>query len=179
MTIMAKNAPEYGLENLTPDAPLEYDSIEVTAPTHLALVSDLTDVPVSELVGLNPALLKGIAPANYSLRVPKGTAPSLRASLELIPPERRLSWRMHKVAEGETLASIGKRYGAAANLIAAANKLQFGEPVTGDRLVIPAVYTAPRRVAPQPTTTRRNATQRKPVTHTAQNRARSTAIASR
>ena len=187
MTIMAKNAPEYGLENLVPDTPLEYDTIEVTAPTNLALISDLTDVPVSELLGLNPALLKNIAPADYALRVPRGTAPALRASLEMIPPERRLSWRMHKVAEGETLATIGKRYGAAANVIAAANKLQFGDPVAGDRLIIPSVYTAPvaaRRTpaktsVAQHSTSRRTPARRKPVAHTAQNRARSTTAAVR
>ena len=86
-------------------------------------MADLTDAPVSELLALNPALLKGVAPAGYSLRVPKGTAGALQASLEMIPPDKRLSWRMHKVPDGETLASIGKRYGASANLIAAANKL--------------------------------------------------------
>jgi membrane-bound lytic murein transglycosylase D len=185
MTIMAKNAPEYGLDHLLPDAPLEYDSIEVTAPTHLALISDLTDVPVSELLGLNPALLRNVAPADYALRVPKGTAPALRASLEMIPPERRLSWRMHKVAEGETLASIGKRYGSAANLIAAANKLALGDPVAGDRLVIPTAYTAPasrtpaRTSAAQRVTGRRTPVRRKPVTHTAQNRIQSGAARAR
>jgi membrane-bound lytic murein transglycosylase D len=141
MTIMAKNAPEYGLEGLTPDAPLEYDTMDVTAPTHLNLVADLTDAPVSELMALNPALLRGVAPAGYSLRVPKGTGGSLRASLEMIPPDKRLSWRMHKVADGETLASISKRYGSSAGLIAAANKLLSSDPVAGDRLAIPATYS--------------------------------------
>ena len=138
MTIMAKNAPEYGLVGLTPETPLEYDTMDVTAATHLNLVADLTDSPVSELMALNPALLKGIAPAGYSLRVPKGSAGALRASLEMIPPDKRLSWRMHKVADGETLASISKRYGASAGVIAAANKLLSSDPVAGDRLAIPA-----------------------------------------
>ena len=186
MTIMAKNAPEYGLENLAPDAPLEYDTLKVTAATHLALISDLTDVPVSELVALNPALLRNVAPADYSLRVPKGTGPALRASLEMVPPEHRLTWRMHKVGEGETLATIGKRYGAAAGVIAAANKLQFGDPVAGDRLIIPSAYAAPavartpvRTAAASHSTARRAPVRRRPVAHTAQNRARSTTAAAR
>jgi peptidoglycan lytic transglycosylase D len=141
MTIMAKNAAEYGLVGLTPETPVEYDTMDVTATTHLNLVADLTDSPVSELMALNPALLKGIAPAGYSLRVPKGSAGALRASLEMIPPDKRLSWRMHKVADGETLASISKRYGASVNMIAAANKLLSSDPVAGDRLAIPTTYT--------------------------------------
>jgi membrane-bound lytic murein transglycosylase D len=149
MTIMAKNAPEYGLEGVVPDAPVEYDTIEVTSPTHLALVADLTDAPLSELLELNPALLRGLAPGGYALHVPRGTGGALSASLELIPGERRASWRMHRVASGETLASISKRYGMSPSSIAAANGLTATSPTSGKLLVIPAAYredrAAPRR----------------------------------
>jgi membrane-bound lytic murein transglycosylase D len=149
MTIMAKNAPEYGLEGVVPDAPVEYDTIEVTSPTHLALVADLTDAPLSELLELNPALLRGVAPGGYELHVPRGSGSALSASLELIPAERRASWRMHKVTSGETLASISKRYGMSPGSIAAANGLTAASPASGKRLVIPAAYreglAAPRR----------------------------------
>jgi membrane-bound lytic murein transglycosylase D len=159
MTIMSKNAAQYGLEGLTPDTPLEYDTMDVSAATHLNLIADLTDAPVSELMALNPALLKGIAPAGYSLRVPKGAAGALRASLEMIPPDKRLSWRMHKVADGETLASIGKQYGASAGVIAAANKLLSSDPVAGDRLAIPAAYTV-RSTPVRKAVVQRTSTQR-------------------
>jgi membrane-bound lytic murein transglycosylase D len=178
MTIMAKNAPEYGLEGLMPDAPIEYDNVDITAPTRLNLVADLTDEPVSELMALNPALLRGVAPAGYSLHVPRGTGGSLRASLEMVPADKRLSWRMHKVAEGETLASIGKRYGTSAALIANANKLLTNDPVAGDRLAIPAIYKEP--VAGSATTasaTRHTAVTRRPVLNS--NSARHTTGAAR
>jgi membrane-bound lytic murein transglycosylase D len=173
MTIMTKNAAEYGLEGVVPEAPLEYDTIEVASPTHLELVADLTDAPMPELLDLNPALLKGVAPAGYVLHVPKGTGGTLSASLQMIPAERRASWRMHKVASGETLASIGKRYGMAGGSIAAANGLKQASPAAGDRLLIPAAYretAAPKRVV----ATHRAKGQRKRlpvVTHTASNRA--------
>jgi membrane-bound lytic murein transglycosylase D len=145
MTIMSKNAAEYGLEGINPDAPLEYDSMEITSPTHLALISDLTNTPVAELQSLNPALLRGLAPAGYSLHVPKGTGSYLRAALQMVPEERRASWRMHIVADGETLAAIGKRYRTTAGTIAAANHMRSAAPAVGDRLLIPAAYheTAP------------------------------------
>lgn len=150
MTIMTKNAAEYGLEGVVPDAPLEFDTIQVDAPTHLGLVADLTDAPMPELLDLNPALLKGVAPAGYVLHVPKGSGGTLSASLQMIPAERRVSWRIHTVASGETLAAIGKRYGMAGGSIAAANGLKQGSPSAGDRLLIPAAYRAvvePKRAA--------------------------------
>lgn len=170
MTIIAKNASEYGLDNVTPDSPLEYDTIAVSSPTHLALVADMTDAPMQELQDLNPALLKGIAPAGYVLHVPKGTGSTLSASLQMIPAERRASWRMHTVSSGETLASIGKHYGMAASSIAAANTLSQGRPTAGDKLVIPASYrevSTPKHVV---ATHRRKVQPRRTLTHTASNR---------
>jgi len=176
MTIMAKNAPEYGLDSVVPETPLEYDTVAITSPTHLALVADSTDTPLPELVDLNPALLQGVAPEGYMLHVPKGTGAALEASLQLVPAERRASWRMHKVASGETLASIGKQFRATPSSIAAVNGLTSAGPATGDRLVIPAAYHQERAsAAPSAkhhTVKRVVRKQRRiaPVTHTASNR---------
>ncbi len=143
MTIMTKNAAEYGLDGIVPDTPLEYDSLEISSPTHLALISDMTNTPVAELQSLNPALLRGLAPAGYSLHVPKGSGSYLMAALQMVPAERRTSWRMHTVENGETLATIGKRYRTAPATIAAVNKIQSVTPSVGDRLMIPAAYHEP------------------------------------
>jgi membrane-bound lytic murein transglycosylase D len=175
MTIMTKNAAEYGLEAVVPDQPLEYDTIEADAPTHLGLVADLTDAPMPELLDLNPALLRGVVPAGYVLHVPKGTGASLSASLQMIPGERRASWRMHRVSSGETLAAIGKRYGMPAGSIAAANGLKQDSPAAGDRLLIPAAYregTAPKHAAAKHSPAKVQPRKRLPVVaHSASNRA--------
>jgi membrane-bound lytic murein transglycosylase D len=172
MTIMTKNAAEYGLVDVVPDAPLEYDTIQVDATTHLGLVADLTDAPMPELLDLNPALLRGVAPAGYVLHVPKGTGSTLSASLQMIPAERRASWRMHKVASGETLASIARRYGMAGGTIAAANGLKQDSPMTGDRLLIPVSYrgTSVPKTAAAAHPTKGPRKHLAVVTHTASNR---------
>jgi len=152
MTIMAKNAKEYDLDGVVPEPALEYDVAKITSPTHLALVADLTQTPVSEIQALNPALLKNLAPAGYQLNVPRGTAVSLVEALETVPADRRASWRMHKVASGETLAMIGKQYGASPSAIAAANRIVSEAPEAGDRLAIPqaAVRPSPARKVAAP-----------------------------
>ncbi|HUK17641.1 MAG TPA: lytic transglycosylase domain-containing protein [Bryobacteraceae bacterium] len=139
MTIMEKNAAEYGLDNLQLDAPVEYDTIQVTAPTSLLLVSDLTDSSPAELAGLNPAVLYGVAPTQYALHVPKGTGVELKQMLERVPAEHRNAWRAHRVGGGETLASIGSRFGATPAAIAAANRLPPGVSAEGDVLLIPVI----------------------------------------
>ena len=144
MTIMGKNAKEYGLDDVTPESAVEYETVELTAQTSLALVADLTDAPVSYLIELNPALLRNIAPSGYSLRVPKSTATALIAGLDSIPADHRTGWRMHRVETGETLAAIAKRYGATPSSIVSANHmLATDQPAPGDRLIIPAAFREP------------------------------------
>ncbi|HEX4136594.1 MAG TPA: transglycosylase SLT domain-containing protein [Bryobacteraceae bacterium] len=140
MTIMAKNAPEYGLENVTPDPAVEYDTIMTTSPTSLTLIGDLSDTPVSELVQLNPALLRGIAPGNFEVRVPKGTAAQVTAGLDLVPTSMLASSRIHRVEPGQSLTSIARLYNVSITQLAAANNLKDSEPSEGDRLVVPAAY---------------------------------------
>jgi LysM repeat protein len=150
MTIMSKNAHEYGLDQVQLDSPVEYDTVKIDATTNLALVSDLADAPISQLQQLNPALLRGMIPTGFDLRVPKGTGATLTAALEQVPTDRRPSWRIHRVQSGETLAQIAREYHSSSSAIAVANSLSGNDPSTGDRLLIPAAYhetTPPLRVS--------------------------------
>ncbi|HWF09162.1 MAG TPA: transglycosylase SLT domain-containing protein [Bryobacteraceae bacterium] len=140
MTIMSKNAQAYGLDQVLPDAAIEYDTVVTTSPTNLALIGDLSDTPVSELVQLNPALLRSIAPGNFEIRVPKGTAAQVNAGLELVPTELRAASRVHRVEAGESIASIARMYNSTAARISTANNLLGSDPAEGDRLVVPAAY---------------------------------------
>jgi membrane-bound lytic murein transglycosylase D len=160
MTIMEKNAAEYGLDGIQKDPPLEYDAVELSAKTSFALVSDITDTPLSELATLNPAVLKAAAPAGYSIHVPKGTANQLMAALQLVPPEHRDSWRMHSVGASESLADIAKRYNVSTAAIVSTNSLSGPQAESGDRLLIPA---AMRAEAPAKRASVRTASSHKPA----------------
>jgi membrane-bound lytic murein transglycosylase D len=142
MIIVSKNAKDYGLDDIAFDPPLEYDSMELEAPTSLALAATAVDSTVSELRDLNPALLKGIAPAGYRLHVPKGTLDRLEEALAVVPVNRRDSWRMQRVESGDTLASLAKHYGATAESLAAANRDAL--PDVGQFVAIPVAFPGDR-----------------------------------
>lgn len=141
MTIIARNPEAYGLELLEPERPLEYEKVTITAPTNLGLIADAADRPVADLRELNPALIKGVAPANYELKVPMGLTARIAAALDMVPAEKRISWRLHRVARGDTLASIARQYATAPQSILSANaKLAHSsleEAEDGEVLLIP------------------------------------------
>jgi spore germination protein YaaH len=63
----------------------------------------------------------------------------LVAALQMIPANHLDAWRMHRVLSGETLATIGKRYGVTPANIVSVNRLESAKAVEGDRLLIPSV----------------------------------------
>ncbi len=137
VTIMAKNPKDYDLENLDVDPPVEYDTLDVDSATSLALIADATDRPVSDIQDLNPAVLKSIAPAGYPVRIPKGTLPSVKSALDMVPASHRADWRIHRVVPGETLADVAHRYSTSLPALTGANPSAGLD--AGDLLVIPTV----------------------------------------
>jgi len=141
ITIMAKNAKDYGIENWPEDPTLDYDTIEVTAATNLELIAVAADRPLSDIRDLNPSLLKPIAPAGYTVRVPKSTRELVASAIDNVPADKRAAWKLHRVERGETVASIAKRYKMTNSVISEANGRSSVEPEAGDLLVIPAAYS--------------------------------------
>jgi len=146
MTIIAKNAKDYGLDNLELERPLEFDTLELQTATHLALVADAVERPLSELKELNPAVLRPIAPAGYKVHVPKGTLPALEAAFSVVPANRRDSWRLHRVQDGETFAALAKKYSAQAGPLSSANHDLL--PGAGEWAAIPLAYPGDRVAKP-------------------------------
>src|ERR1700722_18786674 len=142
MTIVGKNAPAYGLDRLDVENPLETDSLEMQTPTHLALIADAVDRPLSELKELNPGLLKSVAPAGFSVHVPKGTLSAVETAFTVVPPSKRDSWRLHRVNEGDPFASLAKRYSAQTTSVSQVNHEAL--PEAGGLVAIPVGYPGDR-----------------------------------
>jgi len=142
MTIISKNAKDYGLDDLDMEQPLEYDTIELQSPTHMALIADAMDRPLAELKELNPAVLRSVAPGGTALHVPKGMVPMVQAAFEAVPANRRDAWRIHKVDGEETFVSLARRYNTTPALVSSVNHDTL--PTAGSLVVIPASYPGDR-----------------------------------
>jgi len=140
VTIMAKNPAQYGLEHVVPEAPLQADIVTIDYPVDLRLAADCTDASLSALQELNPSLLRMTTPrdGSFELRLPPQTKDKYLANIAAIPVDKRVWWRYHKVARGDTLASIVHQYHTTATAVANVNDLQTDDPLKLDsRLIIP------------------------------------------
>jgi membrane-bound lytic murein transglycosylase D len=172
MTIIAKNAKAYGLDNLELDRPMEFDTLELQSPTHLALAADAVERPLAELKELNPGLLRSVAPAGYSLHVPKGTLAALESAFAVVPANRRDSWRVHRIRDGETFAGLAKQFSAQTALLSSANHQEL--PAAGEWAAIPVAYPGDRTVPAKRTATK-TAARKKATTTTASRKAKAPA----
>jgi membrane-bound lytic murein transglycosylase D len=166
MTIMAKNPHEFGLEDVVPDPPLEYNTIHVREATHLGLIADLLGRPLAEIRELNPAILRDVAPAGYNVHVPKGTGGFVMAALETVPPGRRASWRVHRLGQGQTLAEIARLYRTTEESIRLANGGHLDELEEGDLMLIPVGYPV-QKASGEEQPVRRRVRRRAPASPTA------------
>jgi len=139
MTIMSKNPGQYGLEGVQVDPPQKYDVVTVNYPVDLRLVSECVDVPVEQLVDLNPSLLRRTTPKDQSfdLHLPEGTRDKYETAIAVVPKDKRVSWRYYKVQSGDTLAAVARKYHTTERSIAQVNELQDNELIADARLVIP------------------------------------------
>jgi len=139
MTIMSKNPAQYGLDALQPDPAMKYDVVKVEYPVDLRLVAECVDVPVEQMIDLNPSLLRRTTPKDqpFDLRLPAGTKEKYQAAIATIPVEKRVAWRYYKAQPGDTLAGIARKYRTTEKAIAQANNLEGTALAPEARLVIP------------------------------------------
>lgn len=140
MALIGKDPQRYGIQ-VEPDPYIQTDRVRPGHPIDLRLVAETIDVDVETLRGINPELLRMVTPAtpNYELRLPTGTADRFLEGISAIPSDKWVSWRRHRVEEGESIAIIAKNYHVTAAAIADANELGAHETLeVGQKLIIPA-----------------------------------------
>jgi membrane-bound lytic murein transglycosylase D len=139
IALMAKNPAQYGLQNVQPDPPLQADTVIINYPLDLRLAAECVDASADVLRDLNPSLLRMITPnqGEFALNLPAGTKQKFEQAIAAIPVDKRMWWRYHKVASGETLASIAREYHTTPRAITAVNGLEESDVSMDTKLVIP------------------------------------------
>jgi membrane-bound lytic murein transglycosylase D len=128
--IVGKNPERFDISTEPSDA-LSYITVEIPSPTDLRVVADTIGVPVEDLKELNPSLRRLLTPPDlktYPLHVPVDTPQETLALLYDIPAKERLMWVEHRVARGDTLYKISRKYGVPVSAIKDFNDLHGQHP---------------------------------------------------
>ena len=126
--------------DVTPEPLLTYEKVAVRDAVDLRVIAECLGTGLDDVRLLNPELRRLATPANrsFDVKVPKGGAGPLQQCLRDLPAEKRVSFRTHTVARGQTLSSVARMYGARASDIASANGLGSGKRLArGTELIIP------------------------------------------
>jgi membrane-bound lytic murein transglycosylase D len=145
--IIGEKPEKFGFTVSEEGEPWGFDVVEVPSPVRLADVANATRVPLAKLKSLNPHLLKGITPSGpskYALYFPSGESgrvDSAVSRLVAMKPVRKrspaaASSRFHIVKRGETLTSIGRKYGLSVAALRKTNRLRSGRIQVGKKLVV-------------------------------------------
>jgi membrane-bound lytic murein transglycosylase D len=137
--LIAKEPARYGFE-LTPGEPLVYDSIVVPTMTGLDVIARLADTTVAAVRELNPQFLRlATPPATASVvRLPPGRGEMTVAAYAELPPDKRVTFVEHFVANGETMSGIARKYRVSGRLLQDANpRVNPRRLRPGQRLVVP------------------------------------------
>jgi membrane-bound lytic murein transglycosylase D len=140
VAIMTKNPAQYGLDKLALEKPVPYDKVKIDYPVDLRLVAQSVDASASDLQDLNPSLLRWTTPKDrpFELHLPAGSAEKYQTAIATIPKDMRVWWRYHKVAPGDTLASVARTYRTTSRAIAQANRLGADADLQAEsKLIIP------------------------------------------
>ena len=164
--IVAKAPEKYGF-SVVPEPLLTFDSVPVEGAMDLRLIAECAGTPLQQIQTLNPELRRLATPAGrtFAVKVPTGSGATTGECLAGIPADRRVTFRTHTVAKGQTLAALAKRYGSTPRAIADANGLKSGKALArGAELIIPIDPTASRLPAASATRTAAAETPAAPAT---------------
>lgn len=138
--IIGKHPERYGFTGIEFQPPLKRDTVVVEGGYGLDVLARCAGISEAELRELNPHLRQWATPpeGKVSLHVPVGAGDSFLVAMAAVPPEERVTFREHRVAKGETLGTIAKKYGVSSSDLQRANHIKNANLIAvGQKLVIP------------------------------------------
>ena len=139
--MIAKEPERYGFGDVTPEAPLLYETVALSDATDMAVVAEGCGVSLALLHKMNPQLQRGCTPPaypDYEVKIPLGTRERFVRYYAQLDAAKRLTFRRHRVRPGETLSHVARRHGVSVHAIVTMNHLKSKHRIrAGKSLIIP------------------------------------------
>jgi len=114
-------------------------TVELDHQIDLALAAELAGISVEQLYRLNPGYNRwATAPDGpHRLLLPRERAGAFRTAVAARPQEDWMRWERHRVAQGESLTGIARRYHVTVDALQDANNLDGHLIRAGSHLLVP------------------------------------------
>jgi len=150
MRRLVANPEDYGIAfSPIPNEPY-FIKVDTGGQLDLTLAAELAGITLDEVYELNPGFHRWATdPAGpHRLLLPRDSADSFTKNLALLSPDQRVRVSLHTVKNGESVASIAKKYKTQPIVVRDMNTLQEGTTlVVGTELRVPtAVVNLPAKV---------------------------------
>ncbi len=155
-----------------PDKPY-FTTVQTGGQIQLDVAQELAELPEEEFLALNSGFKHGVTDPEgpHRLLVPVDRHERLVAGLAALPPQERIRVVNHRVAPGENLGSIARRYSVSVEALRSANGLKGSTIRVGQDLVITAYpgrqavaksvqASLPPRIAAKPASEARDSSHR-------------------
>ncbi len=142
IALIAMDPKKYGFDNISYEASLDYEEIQLKEPMNLAVLAAMAGSNVATIRELNPALLRPSTPpaaTSFRVNLPVGKAEAFLAKMNDKGIEKEVaSARLvtHEVKKGETLFSIARHYGLEVRALMEWNSLKSPRLRIGQKLSI-------------------------------------------
>ncbi len=138
--LIAKDPEKYGFTNINYREPLRFDTFTVGPGMSLEAIALITNSTTEEIQRLNQDLRLGKTPLNrkkFVIKIPEATAKLASKNLSRLHAVVSTGYKTHKVAKGDTLKSICRKYNINKVTLLKANALRSGKLAYGRNLRIP------------------------------------------
>jgi len=138
--LIAKNPEKYGFENINYQKPLEYETLTVGPGMSLDAIALISNSSTKEIKRLNLELKLGKTPLNrakYDIKIPQSKLGIAKRNLTRLHSIVSTGYKIHRIAKGDTLRKICRRYGINKATLSRVNKLHNGQLAYGQKLKIP------------------------------------------
>lgn len=126
-----------------------FDVVATGGQIDLQVVAELAELPIDTVLRLNPGYRRWATRPDgpHRLLMPLDRVQPFSERLAVLPREQRLRWQRHRIAQGESLIRIARRYGVTVEAIQRSNDLTDSRIRAGRDLLIPLSDAADANLA--------------------------------
>ena len=139
-----KNNSKYNINIKTIPNEAYFEQIDIGSQIDLATVAKLSGLSMDEVYTLNPGFNRWATDPNgpHRILLPVNKADDFKQKLAVLPKSERITWKQHKIKQGESLSQIAARYQTSVSALKESNRLKSSRIRAGRSLLIPTAKEA-------------------------------------